>query len=290
MHDAAAKAFYGRDHGYWSFLQEARYCDDFAECPPDTKIISLRRDDQSWRRLSSFEDLEEVTAVSPSRDQLEMLLSLPLKRLRLWNVRKTEMAGIGGMQALEELALFNVHGVTSLAEVASLKKLRALSIENSRSLTDFSPLADAAGLKCLCICGALEKSQKVDDFSFLSEMAALEHFGLSGTDLGADLTAVRAIAGANVAHGSIDSSQFNLDQGALASILFSHLITPLVEFIDRVDGPKIGVDEARKSTSKRLHMDICIKGGREYVGSKDEVLAAYDRWLAKFDEAKERVV
>lgn len=164
---------------HWHFLQEPRYFPDLSQAPRESTVLDLRRSDINWRSLADYPELEEVTGQGLSREQLEFLVTLPrLKRLRLSGLRALDIASLGQAAQLEELALISISGVRSLEPLVALPRLRSLFVESIPKLTDFSALRGATGLKCLCITSGSELAQKIEDLSFLSGMAGLQHLML----------------------------------------------------------------------------------------------------------------
>lgn len=175
----------GRVRGHWSFLQEARYFDDFATAAPDSTVVSLRRTDANWQRIAELPLLEEITVISPSKPQLDLIGRLGgLKRLRLGQVRQADVTSLADLAGLEELALISVSGPTSLAPLGRLPRLRALYVESMRSLSDWSGLTSAPGLTCLEIFGSPDKRQRIDDLAFLDGLPQLDYLQLALCQLG----------------------------------------------------------------------------------------------------------
>ena len=164
---------------HWHFLQEPRYFPDLSQAPRESAVLDLRRSDINWRSLTDYPELVEVTGQGLSHEQVEFLVTLPrLKRLRLVGLRALDIASLGEATHLEELALMSISGVRSLEPLVALPRLRSLFVESIPKLTDFSALRGAKGLKCLCITSGSELAQKIEDLSFLSGMAGLQHLML----------------------------------------------------------------------------------------------------------------
>ena len=160
----------GRKAGHWSFLREERYHDDFADCPEDAEVVSLRRSDRNWRRLAELPALEELTIVRGSQEQIAFAFTLGrLKRLRLCYCRKTDLAGLSGLGRLEELSIQACSNLGAIDEIGRLPRLRALHLARLWKQSDFSALAGATKVRWLELEGSLEKDICIESLEFLKD-------------------------------------------------------------------------------------------------------------------------
>ena len=223
QHDKEGKIF-GRAFGHWTFQQEASYFDDLSKAPASTRHISLRRTDKNWPALHRLKHLVEITAISPTREQRELIFSLPkVKRLRLWNNVRVSLKGLPQMQSLKELALFNVSGPRDLSDVAQLSNLRSLLIENMRSLEDHSDLGQLSGLECLCLSnGFVEARASVHSFAFLAELSKLRHLFCDLDYKSKDAAGIAAIANC----GALETVTLNPYSFSVDAHAFLHAALP----------------------------------------------------------------
>ena len=172
-----------RDGGYWTIIpNRERYAyriGDVPEGSPEITIVTIGKEDANWLRALSLPNLEELTLHEPTPEQLLAVMALrSLKRLRVTHARPKTIDFISSMSALEEVVLEYVSGFSDMSPLASLKRLRALHIENLRRVSDFGGLAGATNLKYLAVNGTLDWEQPIDGFEFLRGLPRLEVFKL----------------------------------------------------------------------------------------------------------------
>ena len=103
-----------------------------------------------------------------------------LRRLYIkWGVYP-DISAIAGLQRLEYLHIGSGAGVRSVAPLAQLKNLAALSVENFQKITDYRPLAALDRLELLSIegDGLSPRYIHVDSLEFLRGMKQLRAFAL----------------------------------------------------------------------------------------------------------------
>jgi hypothetical protein len=171
--------FLDRDGDYWTVVpNRERYAYRIESVPTGCEqvtIATIGSDDEQWRNVFTFPNLEELTLHSPSREQLQAVAELTeLKRLRITHARPKDIAFIGPLSRLEELVLEYVSGFSDLSPLCSLRKLKSLHIENLRRVTDFGGLSGLACLRYLRIDGTLDWKQPIADFEFLRGLPNLE--------------------------------------------------------------------------------------------------------------------
>lgn len=172
-----------RDHNYWTIVpNRERYAHrlgDVAEGCPDVTIVTLGKSDESWSKVRTLPNLEELTLHEPTQEQLLAAGSLSsVKRLRITHARPKNIDFIRAMGALEEVVLEYVSGFSDLAPLSTLPNLRALHIENLRRVSDFSGLAGAENLRLLSVNGTCDWEQPIDGFEFLHGLPRLEVLAL----------------------------------------------------------------------------------------------------------------
>lgn len=176
--------FLARDLGHWNFTENrerfAAYQRDLADLPTERPtIVTINRDTLNWDQLSRLDFIEELTVHEPTAKQLKALeLPKNLKRFRMTHARPNSIDFIEDAANLEEVILEYVSKFTDLGPIARLPKLRALHLENLRSVTGFSCLDHCTQLKNLAILGTFDWRQPIDSLAFLNQITALEHLSL----------------------------------------------------------------------------------------------------------------
>ena len=141
-----------RDGGYWTVIpNRERYAYRIGDVPAgssEVTIVTIGKEDENWSRALTLPNLEELTLHEPTPEQLLAVGALrSVKRLRITHARPRTIDFIGSMSEVEELVLEYVSGFSDLAPLGSLKRLRALHIENLRRVSDFGGLSGARNLK-----------------------------------------------------------------------------------------------------------------------------------------------
>lgn len=172
-----------RNDDYWTIVPNiSRYSYELKAEIADkelVKVATVGKNDYSWRQLSDFPNLEELTLNNPSHEQVAFAGELKdLKRLRLSYHRPKSIEFIAGMSSLEEVVFEYVSGFSDLSPIRHLKNLKSLHFENLRKVSDFSGLSGIGSLRYLHIDGTLDWNQPVDNFDFLSDLESLEVFSL----------------------------------------------------------------------------------------------------------------
>lgn len=175
--------FLDRDGDYWTIVPNMERYSYSADKPikdkASVRILTISKDDISWRQVFDLPNLEELTLHEPSHEQLESINSLEqLTRLRITHARPKNIEFISGLINLEEIVLEYVSGFSDISPLGKLKKLKSLHFENLRRVNDFSGLAGIKSLKYLYIDGTLDWKQPVNNFEFLKDLPNLEVFGL----------------------------------------------------------------------------------------------------------------
>jgi hypothetical protein len=172
-----------RDGGYWTIIPNVeRYAYRIGDVPAGSKevtIVTIGKDDDNWSRVLTLPNLEELTLHEPTKEQLLAIGRLrSVRRLRITHARPKTIDFIGAMGGVEELVLEYVSGFSDLAPLRSLKRLRALHIENLRKVSAFDGLSGAANLQYLAVHGTTDWKQPIDDFEFLRGLPRLEVLAL----------------------------------------------------------------------------------------------------------------
>ena len=175
--------FLDREGDYWTIVpNRERYTYAIGDVPAGSKditVVTIRHDDEHWKRVFTFPNLEELTLHEPSKEQLSAIPDLVrIKRLRITHARPKDINFISPLVNIEELVLEYVSGFSDLAPLRSLKKLRSLHMENLRRVEDFGGLSGIESLRYLRIDGTLDWKQPISDFDFLRELPNLEVFSL----------------------------------------------------------------------------------------------------------------
>jgi hypothetical protein len=212
--------FLDRD-GYWTVIpNRERYAYRIGDVPagsPEVTIVTIGKEDENWSRALTLPNLAELTLHAPTQEQLLAVRALrSLKRLRITHARPRTIDFISPMSELEELVLEYVSGFSDLAPVGSLKRLRALHIENLRRVSDFSGLSGATELKYLAIHGTTDWEQPIDNFEFLRGLRRLELFALWQVNCRAPYPAMLpALSLRNLKRLRLHGSYFATDEYAL---------------------------------------------------------------------------
>ena len=169
-----------RSGGHWAVVPNVeRYAYQLPAWTSGQKSISIATiggNDVNWDIIGTFPNLEELTLHYPSHEQLAFVSTLwRLKRLRITHARPKDIGFLSRLQNLEEVILEYVSGFSDLTPIGSLKKLRALHIENLRRVSDFSGLKGATSLRYLGLYGTVDWPQPIDSFDFLAEFRELEY-------------------------------------------------------------------------------------------------------------------
>ncbi len=168
-----------REGDYWTVVPNRdRYAFGIDGVPAgDDRITvaTIGADDETWRNVFTFPNLEELTLHGPSREQLDAIAELSaLKRLRITHARPEEIGFLGALTNVEELVLEYVSGFSDLSPLRSLTRLKSLHVENLRRVSDFGGLAGLSSLRYLRIDGTLDWKQPIADFEFLRGLPNLE--------------------------------------------------------------------------------------------------------------------
>lgn len=168
-----------RDGDYWTIVpNRERYAYAIGDVPPGSEaitIVTIGSNDESWDRVFTFPNLEELTLHEPTKLQLEAISNLTkIERLRIAHARPTDINFIASLVNVEELVFEYVSGFSDLSPLKSLKKLRSLHLENLRRVGDFGGLSGIESLKYLRIDGTLDWKQPISDFDFLKGLPNLE--------------------------------------------------------------------------------------------------------------------
>lgn len=172
-----------RTGAYWTLVpNRERYRYRIGEVPagsPEITIATIGKADEDWAHVLSLPNLEELTLHEPTPAQLQAIGELrSVKRLRITHARPKSLEFLRTMEAVEELVLEYISGFSDLAPLQSLKRLRALHLENLRRVSDFGGLAGAVNLQYLAIHGTLDWKQPIDGFEFLRGLPRLEVLAL----------------------------------------------------------------------------------------------------------------
>lgn len=172
-----------READHWTITpNRERYAYRIGEVPagsPEVTIVTLGKEDTNWSRVFTLPNLEELTLHEPSREQLLSVGKLrSVKRLRITHARPASVEFLAAFEQLEELVLEYVSGFSSLAPLQSLKRLRALHLENLRRVSDFGGLSGLLSLRYLAIRGTTDWKQPIDDFEFLRGLPNLDVLSL----------------------------------------------------------------------------------------------------------------
>lgn len=172
-----------REGGYWTVIpNRERYAYRIGDVPagsPEITIVTIGKEDENWSRVLTLPNLEELTLHEPTMEQLLAIGGLrSIKRLRITHARPLTIEFINAMVGVEELVLEYVSGFNDLAPLRTLKRLRALHIENLRRVSDFGGLSGAMNLEYLAIYGTLDWKQPIDNFEFLRVLPKLEVLAL----------------------------------------------------------------------------------------------------------------
>lgn len=168
-----------REGDYWTIVpNQDRYAYRIGDVPAgsaELTIATIGSEDEGWKNVFTFPNLEELTLHSPSREQLQAISALScLKRLRITHARPKDISFLSSLTEVEELVLEYVSGFTDLAPLRALSKLRSLHLENLRRVRDFGGLSGIESLRYLCIDGTLDWKQPIADFEFLRGLPNLE--------------------------------------------------------------------------------------------------------------------
>jgi hypothetical protein len=171
--------FLDRDQGYWTMVpNRERYAFRIADVPAGSKevtIVTIGKDEENWSRVATLPNLEELTLHEPTQEQLRAIGELrSVKRLRITHARPKSIEVLRSLVNVEELVLEYVSGFDDLAPLRSLKRLRALHLENLRRVRDFGGLSGIESLKYLAVYGTTDWKQPIQDFEFLRGLPMLE--------------------------------------------------------------------------------------------------------------------
>lgn len=271
-------------HKYWQMT----LCPGFVTVfDPDNyrgtpiKAIAFRKDTQNWQAIFEQPELEELVIHSPNREQLAALARLPqLKRLHLILARVKDIAFLGELGQLEELALTLVSGFSDLSPLAKLTHLRSLYIEYLRGVTDFSALAGLTGLRFLSIDGSLDAKQSIDSFDFLAGLSALEVFCAHHVSCKAPYPMfAAALQLENLQEVHLGRSAFPLEEYAFWEIHFPDVPGSRHELAMKLDGSDnlyfLGKGSGRVSKGSKNAEPKIAEFERKYQAIKAKVLEGY---------------
>jgi len=175
--------FLDRTANYWTIIPNSqRYAYGVADVPAGSKqvtIATIGRDEQNWKRIFTFPNLQELTLHEPTYEQLNSIGELwNLRRLRVTHARTKALDFLSSLVNVSELVLEYVSGFSDLSPLRNLRKLRSLHIENLRRVSSFNGLSGITSLAYLHIDGTLDWKQPIENFSFVEGLPALEVFSL----------------------------------------------------------------------------------------------------------------
>jgi hypothetical protein len=168
---------------YWTIVpNRERYAYRIGDVPSGSQevtIVTIGKEDEHWSRVLTLPNLVELTLHEPTKEQLAAIGELrSVQRLRITHAKVPSLEFIQPLSAVEELVLEYVSGFSDLSPLRSLKRLRALHMENLRRVADFGGLSGLESLRYLSINGTLDWKQPIDDFEFLRGTPLLEVFRL----------------------------------------------------------------------------------------------------------------
>lgn len=141
----------------------------------DTRLVRLSKNEEDWRKISDFKNLEELHLYSPSHEQVELVSNLKgIKRLSINGYRPKTIEFLAKMTDLEELSLDAVSGFDDISPIQKLPNLRALNLDLLRRVNDFGPLSKLNTLKFLRIVGNYDFNQPIQNFGFCKGLKNLE--------------------------------------------------------------------------------------------------------------------
>lgn len=157
-----------------------------------------------------------------------------LKKLHLkWGVYP-DLTQLSYLQNLEYLHIGSGAGVQSIAPIALLSGLIALSVENFQKIRDYSALAELKCLESLCIEGDGLGPQyiHVDSLNFLKEMPQLRYFSFMTARLASkDMTPVLSL---------VNAEHLTLRSGKETKLLYDRIIAlPKLKYGLLVERPKL---------------------------------------------------
>ncbi len=172
-----------REGNYWTISpNNKRFSYSIKNLNSDnsTKIVTITKNNENWKNIFTYPNLEELTLHEPSQEQLASIYQLiNIKRLRVSHTRSKNIDLISKLENIEELVLEYTSGFSDLSQLRNLKKLRSLHIENLCQISNFDGLRGMKSLQYIYIGGTLDRDQTIDNFSFLDDLQNLEvlHLG-----------------------------------------------------------------------------------------------------------------
>lgn len=151
------------------------------------------------RDLRPLAGLDQLTEVNVGEAPLKSLAGIHelrgLRRLALAQVPLASLDGIEDLQAIEDIYIYMLGRLQSIAPLTSLKRLKTLSIGAGRKIADLEHLGDIANLEALDLTGAapspavfsrltllkrlyLTNAGKLPSLGFLRSMKALRELWL----------------------------------------------------------------------------------------------------------------
>lgn len=255
-----------RDYGHWQicFNREryAYFLPDKIADKQAVKIVTITGEMPHWQEIFSLPNLEEITLHTPKKEQVLAISQLKsIKRLRISQVRLSNIEFIRELCQLEELVFEYVSGFSDLSPLQSLQNLTAIHLENLRKVNDFSPLGGVKNLRYLAIFGTLDWNQTIDNFEFLKDLTHLEYLRASWCKVNAPspvFGAVRHLK--NLKNLMLSPNCFYLEDFAFLELIFPHNDTqyPLIKKIDGSENLYFlgkgarSIKESSKTAEKRI--------------------------------------
>jgi internalin A len=137
---------------------------------PGLEYLSFRHrtSTRGWQTLSKLRTLR--LSVSGEED-LKFLKHLEsLVRLEVADSDIKSMSGIERLNHLQRIDIFILSKLMDISTIAKCKNLKYLYVENTKNLTDFSPLAKSASIE------TLKLLTPIDSVSFVPRMKSLKSF------------------------------------------------------------------------------------------------------------------
>lgn len=176
--------FRGHDTRDWAEWQTFA-TEEANDVPLDAERAWVRRSRGSHRGISDRQALRHLIAGSPDQAYLDEICTITgLERLELeWPVTAKRLDGLRALHRLRHLSIDSPRNITDFAPLLELPSLRTLLITNAKHMTDISWLADAHHLEVIGIEGSMWTTQRIPTLQPLARLRELRAFFAVSTRL-----------------------------------------------------------------------------------------------------------
>ncbi len=159
--------------------------EDASDVPLDAERAWVARTKASHRGIGDRQALRHLIAGAPDQAYLDEICTITsLERLELeWPVTAKRLDGLRALHRLRHLSIDSPRHITDFSPLLDLPALRTLLITNAKYMTDISWLTDAHRLEVIGIEGSMWTTKRIPTLRPLAGLRALRAFFATSTRL-----------------------------------------------------------------------------------------------------------